>query len=322
MNAPNSQDIQTNLAAPYIFTALSNLQKEVSESGIAKTLSATDKGGNELYKARGIDAVYNLLSPLFAKHQITIGIDCLETTKTSAQIKSSIQHQTLVKVKYTFISMQDASSHSITMYGEAIDYADKGMAKALSMAFKYACFQMLCIPVCEDPDAIVHEQVSAHDYQPTYWTQDNAQPTNSNLQYSQNNNNGYRNDHQNRNSNGQSHNNGHARQNNGHYGQNNSYSNHGTGCSGNNQVNRQANGQNTNGEPCITQQQVNHLLSKLQLLNRTPNKILNSNGIQNLNQLKVSVYSGLIQRIEEQLYINHQNNQQKGGAYGSQGHYA
>ena len=47
----------------------------------------------------------------------------------------------------------------VTVIGEGMDPGDKATNKALSIAFKYACFQLFCIPTEEmrDPDAEVHE---------------------------------------------------------------------------------------------------------------------------------------------------------------------
>ena len=150
--------------APQIFSALVAMQSEISETGIAKTLSAKDKEGKELYKARGIDAVYNLLSPLFAKYSIVIGFTCLTKEREAVQTRYNIQYQTFLTVEYSFTSAADGSCHKITVFGEANDHGDKGTAKALSMAFKCACFQVFCIPVCEDPDATVSEKISNEEY--------------------------------------------------------------------------------------------------------------------------------------------------------------
>ena len=45
------------------------------------------------------------------------------------------------------------------MIGEGMDSGDKASNKALAVAFKYACFQVFCIPTEEmkDPDAECHE---------------------------------------------------------------------------------------------------------------------------------------------------------------------
>ena len=150
--------------APQIFQALVDMQDEISTTGIAKSLSATDKTGKELYKARSIDSVYNLLSPLFAKHGVVVGLNCLSKEREAVQTKYSIQYQTFVTVEYSFTSAKDGSKHQVTVIGEAFDHSDKGIAKAMAMAFKYACFQVFCIPVCDDPDATVHEKMTNEDY--------------------------------------------------------------------------------------------------------------------------------------------------------------
>ena len=66
----------------------------------------------------------------------------------------------VLKVKYTFYA-SDGSNVSCLVIGEAMDSADKAASKAMSIAFKYACFQMLCIPTedtAPDPDAEYHEK--------------------------------------------------------------------------------------------------------------------------------------------------------------------
>ena len=45
------------------------------------------------------------------------------------------------------------------MVGEAMDSADKATNKALSAAYKYACFQVFCIPTEGDNDADGQHQV-------------------------------------------------------------------------------------------------------------------------------------------------------------------
>ena len=72
-------------AAPKIFQSLVDMQLEISTTGIAKSLSAVDKKGKELYKARSIDSVYNLLSPLFARFGIVVGLHCLSKEREAAQ---------------------------------------------------------------------------------------------------------------------------------------------------------------------------------------------------------------------------------------------
>jgi hypothetical protein len=62
-------------------------------------------------------------------------------------------------IKYTFYA-EDGSSVSATVIGEGMDSGDKATNKAMSIAFKYACFQVFCIPTEEmkDPDADTPEE--------------------------------------------------------------------------------------------------------------------------------------------------------------------
>jgi hypothetical protein len=57
-------------------------------------------------------------------------------------------------IKFDFFTV-DGSSVSATVIGEAMDSGDKATNKSMSIAFKYACFQVFCIPTEEmrDPDA-------------------------------------------------------------------------------------------------------------------------------------------------------------------------
>ena len=59
-----------------------------------------------------------------------------------------------VLVNYSFIA-EDGSSVVATMAGQASDSGDKAVSKALSMAFKYLCFQTFLCGTDGDPDAEV-----------------------------------------------------------------------------------------------------------------------------------------------------------------------
>lgn len=163
MSQNSNQNQQMNGLS--IFSSIVNMQEEISVTGLAKTLAALDKDGNELYKTRSIDDVYNLLSPLLCKHKIVVAPNVLSLQREAVKTRYSIQYQTLVTVEYTFTSAVDGSVHKATVYGEAFDFGDKGIAKATSMAYKTVCFQVFNIPVSQDPDSIVHDKISNEDYE-------------------------------------------------------------------------------------------------------------------------------------------------------------
>lgn len=108
---------------------------------------------------RGIDAVMNALNPALIKHKLFIVPEVLEQTREERQnSKGTTLIYSICKVKYTFYA-EDGSSVSAIVIGEGMDSGDKATNKAMSIAFKYACFQVFCIPTEEmvDPDAECHE---------------------------------------------------------------------------------------------------------------------------------------------------------------------
>jgi len=111
------------------------------------------------FNFRGIDAVMNALSPALIKNHIFIVPEVLEQTREErTSTKGSALIYSVCRVKYTFYA-EDGSSISAVVIGEGMDSGDKATNKAMSIAFKYACFQVFCIPTKEmaDPDADTHE---------------------------------------------------------------------------------------------------------------------------------------------------------------------
>lgn len=136
-----------------IYEAISQTMVDVGSVG--KNSKNTQQG----FMFRGIDAVMNALNPAMQKNHIFIVPEVLEQTREERQTKEG---KTLIysicKIKYTFYA-QDGSSVSAVVIGEGMDTGDKATNKAMSIAFKYACFQVFCIPTEEmkDPDAECHE---------------------------------------------------------------------------------------------------------------------------------------------------------------------
>lgn len=107
------------------------------------------------YQYRGIDAIYNALSPVLSKHGLFF---------TSEIIKQEREERTTAKggnLLYSILTMRyrlnapDGSYITTDVVGEGMDSGDKASNKAMSVAMKYAAFQLFCIPTEElvDPDA-------------------------------------------------------------------------------------------------------------------------------------------------------------------------
>lgn len=103
---------------------------------------------------RGVDAVMNAINPALIKYKMYIVPEVLEYTcneRTTAKGGNLIY--AICKMRYTFYA-EDGSCIPATVMGMGMDSGDKAMNKAMSVAFKYACFQTFCIPTEEmkDPD--------------------------------------------------------------------------------------------------------------------------------------------------------------------------
>lgn len=128
------------------------------------------KNQQQGFMFRGIDAVMNALNPAMKKYGLFVVPEILDQTREERTTsKGSLLIYSICKVKYTFYA-QDGSSISAVVIGEGMDSGDKATNKAMSIAFKYACFQVFCIPTEEmvDPDAEVHEPEPKKDVAKQY----------------------------------------------------------------------------------------------------------------------------------------------------------
>lgn len=131
-----------------IYEAISNVMKDIGAVGKNNT-NAFDK-----YKFRGIDDVMNALSPAMVKNKVFVTPEVIDSTREERSSKDGKTNMmyTILTVKYTFYT-DDGSSVECIVIGEAMDRSDKSTNKAMSAAFKYACFQTFCIPTEEMQDA-------------------------------------------------------------------------------------------------------------------------------------------------------------------------
>lgn len=140
----------SRFTAPHVYRAISGITRAFSTNGIAKAHRNADSG----YAFRGIDDIYNALGPLLAKHRLCLLPRILERGCDQHRTATGdIMFATWVKASFELRSAVDGSCHAIEIFGEAIDPGDKGTAKALSAAFKYAAMQVFCIPVTGSDDA-------------------------------------------------------------------------------------------------------------------------------------------------------------------------
>ena len=144
-----------------IYETISKVMGEIGAVG------KNSKNATQGFMFRGIDAVMNAINPALVKYKLFIVPEILEQTReerTSIKKDSYGNERTstliysICKIKYTFYA-EDGTSISAVVIGEGMDSGDKATNKAMSIAFKYACFQVFCIPTEEmvDPDKESHE---------------------------------------------------------------------------------------------------------------------------------------------------------------------
>jgi len=136
-----------------IFESINAVMCEIG--AIGKTSKNTTQG----FMFRGIDAVMNAINPALIKYKVFIVPEILEQLREErTNTKGTTLIYSVCKIKYTFYA-EDGSHIEATVIGEGMDTGDKATNKAMSVAFKYVCFQVFCIPTeeMEDDDASIED---------------------------------------------------------------------------------------------------------------------------------------------------------------------
>lgn len=108
------------------------------------------------YAFRGIDDVYNMIHPLFAKYGVFTLPRVLNEESAERPTRSGgIMRFSKLTMAYDFYAA-DGSHVTVETVGEAMDPADKASNKAMSAAHKYGLLQTFCIPTSSTPDADYH----------------------------------------------------------------------------------------------------------------------------------------------------------------------
>lgn len=131
-----------------IYEAISRCMEEIGAVG----KDAVNK--QQGFKYRGIDAVMNAINPALTKNHVFIVPEVLDQSREERTTKSGgALIYSVCRIKYTFYAEDGSCIEAVTV-GEGMDSGDKATNKAMAIAFKYACFQVFCIPTEEmkDPD--------------------------------------------------------------------------------------------------------------------------------------------------------------------------
>lgn len=130
---------------PTVHQALSKVMGDV------QAVKKDSKNQAQRFNFRGIDAVMNAVGPALRKYGVTIlpeDVDVHRSNGTTANGKQTAE--VVVKVTYRVYGPGGDSIHG-KVAAEAMDFGDKAIAKAMSVAYRTFLLQALTIPT-DDPD--------------------------------------------------------------------------------------------------------------------------------------------------------------------------
>ena len=139
-----------------IYKAIPCIMGEINAVG--KNKKNTQQG----FMYRGVDDVMNVINPALVKNNVFIVPEVIEQSREERKTaKGGSLLYSVCRMKFRFYADDGSYVEAVTT-GEGMDSGDKSTNKAMAVAFKYACFQVFCIPTEEmkDPDAETPEPSS------------------------------------------------------------------------------------------------------------------------------------------------------------------
>jgi hypothetical protein len=135
-----------------VHAAIHAVMSAFGSEGLSKDKINQQQG----FQYRGIDDLMTALSPKLVAAGLIISPFVVsrqcETRETASGKKTYVVS---LQMNYQLTAVSDGSTLMCSVFGEAMDQADKATNKAMSVAYKYLCFQLFCIPLeaTDDPDA-------------------------------------------------------------------------------------------------------------------------------------------------------------------------
>jgi hypothetical protein len=157
---------------PTVVEALSAVMEDVQAVG------KKDRNTQQGYIFRGVDAVVNAVGPALRKHRV-IAMPHSSAAHYRDVLTNTGKPSRECTVTVTYRFYGPAGDYlECTVPGESMDFGDKGAPKAMSVAYRIALLQALCIPTDEpEPDAQSYERAAPPQWDPveqdvlvTAWT--------------------------------------------------------------------------------------------------------------------------------------------------------
>lgn len=137
-------------APPSIHVALAAVMAEV------RSVEKNDTNTHQKFKFRGVDAVVNAVGPALRKYGVIVVPHVLANVHGTVEVGSNRTRMghVQVHVQYTFYGPA-GDSIPCSVVAESMDAGDKATPKAMSVAYRTALLQALCLPT-DDPDPDSH----------------------------------------------------------------------------------------------------------------------------------------------------------------------
>lgn len=131
-----------------------------------------EKNTHQGFYFRGVDAVVNATAPAFRKHGVVVTprLESVDYVQHAGGKNAITDARVVVTYRFQHVGCEPLEA---SVAAEARDYADKATAKAMSVAFRIALLQSLCLPTEDvDPDS---DYVTVPGDQATHGPVDQAQ---------------------------------------------------------------------------------------------------------------------------------------------------
>lgn len=127
--------------------------------GDVQAVRKDSKNQTQKFLFRGIDAVLNAVGPALREHGVTILPEDVDVHRSNGTTTSGKQvAEVVIKVTYRIYGPNGDSIHG-KVAAEAMDFGDKAIAKAMSVAYRTFLLQALTIPTDEpSPDSESYER--------------------------------------------------------------------------------------------------------------------------------------------------------------------
>ncbi len=144
---------------PTVAEAVANVMGAVQAIGKNQRVDT----GPARFNFRGVDDVVAAVGPALRKHDVVfapVRVVSVDHERYETSKGSSMDGVTVV-VEYEFTGPA-GDKLRVAAAGQAADSGDKAVPKAMSVAYRTALLEALCVPTNEpDPDSSVHERAAA-----------------------------------------------------------------------------------------------------------------------------------------------------------------